>query len=92
VNTLSEIALFGLPVLERLRPAPLDAPMEIFVKLGEIAQGLEKHGKKDLANQATCLMLAVAPLNDFERRPDKLDVFALYLVQALETALRGFLE
>jgi hypothetical protein len=92
VKTLSEIALFGLPVLERLRPAPLDAPVEVFVKLGEIAQGLEEHGKKDLANQTTCLMLAVAPLNDFDKRPEKLDVFALYLVSALESALKSYLE
>jgi hypothetical protein len=92
VKTLSEIALFGLPILERLHPTPLDAPLEIVVKLSEIATALEKLGKKDLANQTTCLLLAIAPISDFEKRPDKLDVFALYLAQALERSFKGFLE
>jgi hypothetical protein len=48
VKTLSEIALFGLPILERLHPTPLDAPLEIVVKLSEIATALEKLGKKEI--------------------------------------------
>lgn len=90
--TLSEIALVALPLLARLKPNPLDAPVEVFIQLGAVAEGLEANGKKETANKVTVLMLAVAPVNDHSTRPEKLDVFATYLVQTLEAEMRTWLE
>lgn len=89
---LSEIATAFLPVLAALKPHPLDAPIPIFIGLGALAEALEKRGKKELANQVTVLSLAVAPVPDHATRPEKLDVFATYLIDQIETAFRGFME
>lgn len=92
MKTLGEIASEALVLLERLKPNPLDAPLDVFTRLGVIASDLEGHGLKELAERVTVLMLAVAPVNDHATRPPKLGVFVTYLIQTVEDALKKFLS
>jgi hypothetical protein len=92
MKTLADIATAALPLLARLKPHPLDAPIEVFVTLGAIASDLEAHKKEELVGRMTILMLAVAPVQDHDRRPEKMGVFASFLVEQIETELKGFLE
>jgi len=92
VKTLPEIATEALPLLERLKPNPLDAPMEVVVGLMQLQDDLTKAKRDELANRVIVIILAVAPVPDHDKRPEKMDVFASYMVDSLVADLKGFLE
>lgn len=90
--TLGEVATRALPILEKLKPNPLDASSDVFVGIAQIIEALEPFDRKDLANKLTVLMIAVAPVPDHAARPEKFGVFAAWLVTEVEADFRRFLE
>lgn len=90
--TLAEIATEALPLLDRLKDKPLDAPVETVVELMKLQDQLTKAGKDELANKLIVIILAVAPVDDHDRRPEKMDVFATYMIGELLKDLKALLE
>jgi hypothetical protein len=89
--TLAEIATAYLPLLERFKPDPMAAGMEVVLSLASLSAALEKHGKHEMGKKISVLMLATIPIAEMPV-PEGTEKVAAWLVQALEDELRSFLE